>query len=80
MTVQVRAKFWVKSIQHHHTGVTETFAEIKMAPVYGTTDKPNEQWSKYTPQGEITMGITNPTAIEKFELGKSYYVDFTPAD
>ncbi len=43
----------------------------------------NEQqinWSKATPQGEIKMMITNPAAIDQLDLGKSYFLDFTPAD
>lgn len=52
-----------------------------MAPVYGSDAKPaNKDWSKYTPQGELKMTITNPGAIEQFELGKEYYLDFTPAE
>lgn len=58
------------------------FAEIKLAPVYSGQDgKPvNADWSKATPQGSIVLGVTNPDAIAKFELGKFYFVDFTPAN
>ena len=74
----VRAKFYVTSIQHHHIAQpTEVCAEVKLAPVYGDANKP---WSKATPQGQVTMTITNPEAIEAFTLGKTYYLDFTPAD
>ena len=74
---KVRAKFWVKSINHQHVqSPDDVFAEIKLAPVY---DEANKNWSKWTPQGEITMAITNPEAVAQFELGKFYYVDFTPA-
>jgi len=38
----------------------------------------NETWSKATPQGEIKMMITNPEAIDQFDLGKDYLVDFKP--
>jgi hypothetical protein len=50
---------------------------VKLAPVYGDANRP---WSKATPQGQVTMTITNPEAIETFTLGKSYFLDFTPAD
>lgn len=74
----VRAKFYVTSIQHHHTPRREAVcAEVKLAPVYGDENKP---WSEATPQGSISMLITNPAAIDAFELGKAYFVDFTPAD
>ena len=75
--MKVQAKFWVKSIQHHHVGAPgEIYAEVKLAPVYG--DGPNAQWSKATPQGEISMSITNREAADAFELGKEYLVEFTP--
>jgi hypothetical protein len=76
----VRAKFWVREIHQHHTNdPTAVSATVKLAPVYDDGTKQNKDWSKYTPQGEISMMITNPGAIEQFELGKSYFVDFTPA-
>lgn len=77
----VRAKFWVKEIAHHHNGNpnADQAATVKLAPVYDDGTKQNKDWSKYTPQGEISMMVTNPDAIAKFELGKAYFVDFTPA-
>jgi hypothetical protein len=36
-------------------------------------------FGKYTPWGTIEMGIRNPAAADQFEVGKSYYCDFTPA-
>ncbi len=39
----------------------------------------NESWSKWTPSGQISMTISNPPALEQFEVGKDYIVDFTPA-
>lgn len=77
----VRAKFWVKEVTRHHNGhpTADQAATVKLAPVYDDGSGQNKDWSKYTPQGEISMMITNPGAIEQFELGKSYFVDFTPA-
>lgn len=40
----------------------------------------NASWSKYTPSGELSMTITNPAAYKEFEVGKEFYLDFTPAD
>lgn len=74
MTVQ--AKFWVKEKRHLHGGhpSSEPMAEIVMAPVY---DEANKPWSKATPQGEIKMLITNPSAIDYFDLGEKYLIEFT---
>lgn len=49
--------------------------EIELAPVTGPG---NEEWSKWTPGGSVRMQINNPAAIGQFEVGKDYYVDFTP--
>jgi len=43
-------------------------------------DSPEDQsYSKATPTGRIQITVDNPAALEQFELGKAYYVDFTPA-
>lgn len=86
MTVQnVKAKFWVKSVQHHYQGLSgaDIHAEVTLAPCYGTypggDSEENKSFAKWTPSGEIRMSITNPAAIEFFELGKPYYIDFRRA-
>lgn len=77
--MNVQAKFWVKEITHHHNGnsAADQAATVKLAPVF---DDANKDWSKWTPQGEISMMITNPSAIAAFELGKKYLIEFTPED
>lgn len=79
MTGQVKAKFFVSSVQHVHTGGVDSCANITLQPVYGDSDE-NKTWSQYTPSGKLEMTVTNPKAIEQFELGKPYYLTFTPAD
>lgn len=39
-----------------------------------------EKFFKYTPYGTIMMGTINEHAAEQFEVGRSYFVDFTPAE
>ena len=77
----VRAKFFVKSIQNFQNSPGKEYenshAEITLGAVYG---EENKSWSQHTPQGEIVMTITNQAAIDQFELGKSYHVDFTPSE
>ena len=77
--MSVRAKFKVDSIEMSKSGadITKT---IKMSPVYKNAD-PNTENSKFwrwTPSGSLLMNCLNPTASEQFELGKEYYLDFTP--
>lgn len=33
-----------------------------------------------TPSGSLQMGTVNPEAWQHFEIGKSYYLDFSPAE
>jgi len=54
---------------------------IKLEPV-GKTNSPkdeNSKFFKYTPGGSIDLYCCNPDAVRQFEVGKEYYVDFTPA-
>lgn len=76
----VRAKFWVSEIRHQGPNSSEAdpVATVTMQPVFGDTDE-NADWSKYTPSGKIEMCITNPNAIEQFEVGGEYLVTFEPA-
>lgn len=44
-------------------------------------DSPEDQrYAKATPTGRIEMQVDNPAALEQFQLGKTYYLDFTPAE
>lgn len=75
----VRAKMSCQAITPLHTSNPgDASAEVRLFAVYGD-GKANESWSKWTPQGQVSMVITNPDAIAAFELGKEYYLDFTPA-
>lgn len=49
---------------------------VRLQPVYAS-EGPNATWSKYTPSGQVEMQITNPAAVEVFELGKCYLVHFS---
>jgi hypothetical protein len=77
--MSVRAKFKCWSIQHTYSHSPDaSAAQVTLTPVYGDSEE-NKTWSQHTPSGKIEMLITNPSAIASFELGKDYYVDFTPA-
>jgi len=54
---------------------------LRFNPVYGNGD-PNHENTKFwkaSPSGEIRLGTVNPAAWSAFEMGKEYYIDFTPA-
>ncbi|MBB6451968.1 hypothetical protein HNQ94_000389 [Salirhabdus euzebyi] len=70
----VRAKFKVESKTERAGGG----GNVELNPVTGGSAE-NEEFWKYTPAGSINMYIDNVNALEKFEVGKEYYVDFTEA-
>lgn len=69
----VRAKLRVESIEGN---------KLVMTTVYepdAAKDTENARFTKATPWGRVEMGIDNPTALEQFKVGESFYADFSPA-
>lgn len=73
----LRAKFMVQKVTRF---AWDTAAEeVELRAVYSTVPtSENYSWSKATPAALLTMTISNPDAVGKLELGKAYYIDFTP--
>ena len=73
----VRAKFTVESITHHQFG-----GRTVKARAVGDTKPENSQFSKFTPSGTLEFNLSSdaPVAADAFEVGKSYFVDFTLAE
>lgn len=72
----VRAKFVCESKtpdQHDPSSVA-----VRFNAVYGSGEA-NKEWSRWTPSGQLQMQISNPGAHEQFDVGKEYFLDFTPA-
>lgn len=72
--MSVRAKVTCESIENN---------AVKFRTVYepdAAKDTENARFTRATPWGEIKLGIDNPVALEQFAPGKSYYVDFIPAE
>lgn len=71
----IRAKFTCQQNTFNHETQTAT---VILTPV--TTNPPSEEnltfW-KATPNGNITLEITNPQASAQFSPLTEYYVDFT---
>ena len=40
----------------------------------------DNSFARWSPQGELTLTIANPSLHGKFEPGETYYLDFTRAD
>ena len=69
----VRAKVRCESLGENNA--------VNFATVYETDAQKSDEnvrFTKATPWGTISLGIDNPAAREQFEVGKEYYVDFTP--
>lgn len=75
--MSVRAKFKLDSYETSLQGVEEC-RSLKLSAVYSGSEE-NKEFFKFTPYGRIELGTVNKGAWEKFELGKEYFVDFTPA-
>lgn len=54
---------------------------VSMSPVYGNGDPEHEntKFWQASPSGSLELGCINLAAAEQFELGKEYYLDFSPA-
>lgn len=74
----VRGKFQV--IEVAQVNWSKDTRKIKLQAVYDQTTEENRRYAKATPSGSIEMTIDNPPASDALALGKTFYVDFTPAE
>ena len=74
----LRAKFRVERVTRdiNAEGGVE-YETVKLRAVYGNNAE-NEQWSKWTPSGEVSLTISNPDAMGKVANGHEFYIDFVP--
>lgn len=77
----MRAKFVVASVERFGTSEKLKFQAVAKSGSYPAdgTDEDNT-FAKWTPQAACEVHVTNPALLGKFEPGKKYYVDFTPAE
>ncbi|MBI3146469.1 MAG: hypothetical protein HYZ18_14695 [Pseudogulbenkiania sp.] len=68
----VRAKFKVDSVVEAYD---KSGYQVSLSPVVcGSVE--NEQFFKYTPYGQISIGTVNADAAAQFTPGREFYVDF----
>lgn len=74
--MSVRAKFKVerKELQRDGDG-----GSVYLNPVISGSEE-NKQFYQLTPGGQILLSTINPEAYNQFEVGKEFYIDFTPAE
>ena len=73
----VRAKFVCKLITPIQRDRADT-QSVELEPVIDGSEE-NKTFFKYTPGGKIRLDVMNEEAVKQFEVGKEYFVDFTPA-
>ena len=74
--MNVQAKFQLVEINHRQThNPDDVNVGFVFQAVYANGEA-NKDWSKYTPNGELKMTVTNPEAIKQFELGADYILTF----
>lgn len=71
----VRAKLRLASVTKTVWGGTF----LKFEAQYDDSIPEDRRFQKATPNGMVELQVDNPAALAQFELGDSYYVDFTPA-
>lgn len=77
----IRCKVRCTSITHTATnyGADAGKHESDSVKLNAVNDEANKTWSKWTPSGSFDLSINNPEALKQFEVGQTYFVDFTPA-
>lgn len=82
--MKTRCKFYVSKISHHgYQGMTPEAAEnpnqeeIELRAVCGGLTPEDTSFSQYTPNGQMSITVTNPAVIGRFKLGQPVYVDIT---
>ena len=73
----VRAKMVLQSTTDHNGWPGKT---LKFTCQYDSNTPEDQRFQKATPSGSCEMSVDNPAALAQFQLGKAYYVDFTPAE
>lgn len=71
--MKIRAKFTCSSVAKDSSG-NET------SVFHAAHGEENKQWSKWTPSGNLSIGISVEGAQGQFTPGKSYILELTPAD
>lgn len=78
--MMVRAKFQLNSYTTEKNYDGKEKRTLNFTPVTNDKTPENKTFWQYTPSGSLQLGTVNEEAWKQFELGKEYYLDFTPAE
>lgn len=74
----VRGKFTVDCVTSYKSGPTEVWFSAVTGNKDGVPE--DKSYAQNTPNGSIKLSVDNPLAIEQFQPGAVFYVDFIPAE
>lgn len=80
----MRAKMAVRSVEAHREKNVVTQEIVTMSAVFASkypedgSDEDNT-YARFTPTASLSITIRNPDLLGKYEVGQTFYVDFTPA-
>jgi hypothetical protein len=77
----VRAKMWCARATKENYGPVGDSVEgwsVVLVPVMEGSAE-NKEFFRWTPGGQVQLGVLNPAAGKQFVEGHEYYVDFTDA-
>lgn len=75
--IRIRAKFRCISETRSAFGAQES-KTYRFQAMYDPDLPEDQRFAKATPSGTLEINVDNPAA--QFELGRTYYLDFTPVD
>lgn len=82
MGISMRAKVRVTGATKHsdtYEALTFSFPSKDGAyPADGSDE--DQQFSRWTPSGSLSISVTNPNLIGRFKVGDTFYLDFVPVD
>lgn len=73
----VRAKFKLSEVTQYDYNNSRKYV---FSAIQDKSTPENEQFTKYTPSGKLEIQVDNPAVHDAFQVGKFYYLDFTPAE
>lgn len=77
----MRAKFEVRAVTQPYEGAEALHLSAVSEKPYDPDGKSEDNdFARWTPDGELTMTVTNPALHGTIKVGEKYYLDFTKAE
>lgn len=76
----MRAKMYVASIAQNSGQETIQLSCVTSSPFGPNGESEDNTFARYTPMGNASYTINNPSLVGQFKQGDKFYVDFTPAE